>query len=347
MNWRAPHFLWLLTLVPLLGAGLWWALLQRRRALLRFAQAHLLETIVPDLSPSLDNRRQLWRAGLILGVVFLLLVTLAGPQWGFYWETLERRGVDIVIAFDTSRSMLAEDIKPNRLARAKLAVQDLLQQLRGDRVGLVPFAGSGFVQCPLTLDYGAFAENLHALEVGIIPQGGTSLAAAIQTGIEAFEGRYGEDAVLLIITDGEDHEGRVELAAQQARDKGIRIYTIGIGTLEGELIAVSEDGQSSFLKDRHGRIVKSRLNAKGLQDIAITTGGAYIYAASQNLGLDEVYRRYVDRLEGRAFASTVERRFQQRFQWPLFGALVLLGLEAVLPLVRPGVSRRGSPAQGD
>ena len=347
MSWRAPHLLWLLMLVPLLGAGLWWALRQRRRALLRFAQAHLLASLAPDLSPSLDNRRQLWRAGLMLGVVSLLLIALAGPQWGFRWETLERRGVDIVIALDTSRSMLAEDIKPNRLERAKLAVQDLIQQLRGDRLGLVPFAGSAFVQCPLTLDYGAFAENLRALEVGIIPKGGTSLAAAIQTGIEAFEGRYGKDAVLLIITDGEDHEGRIEAAAQQARDTGIRIYTIGIGTSEGELIVVTEDGQSTFLKDRHGRVVKSRLNARGLQDIAIATGGAYIYAAGQNLGLDEVYRRYIGRLEGRAFTSTVERRFHQRFQWPLFGALVLLGLEAVLPVLRPRVTRRGSLAEGE
>lgn len=339
MSWRAPHLVWLLTLVPLLGAGLWWALRQRRLALLRFAQARLLESLVPALSPSLDNRHQLWRAGLMLGVVSLLLVALAGPQWGLHWETIERRGADIVIAIDTSRSMLAEDIKPNRLERAKLAVQDLIQQVRGDRVGLVPFAGSAFVQCPLTLDYGAFTENLHALEVGIIPKGGTSLAAAIQTGIEAFEGRSGKNAALLMITDGEDHEGRVKAAAEQARDKGIRIYTVGIGTPEGELIVMSEDGQSRFLKDRHGRIVKSRLNVGGLQDIAITTGGAYISAAGQNLGLDEVYRRYIGRLEGRVLTSTVERRLRQRFQWPLFAALVLIGLEAALPIVRPAVSR--------
>ncbi len=347
MSWRAPHLLWVLALVPLLGAGLWWALRQRRLALLRFAQARLLETLVPALSPSLDNRHQLWRAGLMLGVVSLLLVALAGPQWGFRWETLERRGVDIVIALDTSRSMLAEDITPNRLERAKLAVHDLVQQLRGDRVGLVPFAGSAFVQCPLTLDYGALTENLYALEVGIIPKGGTSLAAAIQTGIEAFEGRSGKDAVLLMITDGEDHEGRVKAAAEQARDKGIRIYTVGIGTPEGELIMVSEDGQATFVKDRHGRIVKSRLNASALQDIAITTGGAYIHAAGRKLGLDEVYRRYIGRLEGRVLTSTVERRFHQRFQWPLFGALVLLGIEAVLPRVRPGVSRRSRRAGGE
>ena len=211
----------------------------------------------------------------------------------------------------------------------------------------MPFAGSAFIQCPLTLDYGAFAENLRAVEVGIIPKGGTSLAAAIRTGIEAFEGRSGQDAVLLIVTDGEDHEGQVEAAAQQARDTGIRIYPVGIGTPEGELIVVSEDGQSTFVKDRQGRIVKSRLEARGLQDIAITTGGAYIYAAGHSLGLDEVYRRYIARLEGRTLTSSVERRFHQRFQWPLFGALLLLGLEAVLPVLRPKTTRRGRFATGE
>ena len=347
MSWRAPHLLWLLTLVPLLGAGLWWAVIQRRRALLRFAQARLLASLVPALSPGLDDRRQLWRAGLLLGVVSLLLLALAGPQWGLSWETLERRGVDIVIALDTSRSMLAQDIKPNRLERAKLAIEELTRQLRGDRLGLVPFAGSAFIQCPLTLDYGAFAENLRAVEVGIIPKGGTSLAAAIRTGIEAFEGRSGEDAVLLIVTDGEDHEGQVEAAAQQARDTGIRIYPVGIGTPEGELIVVDEDGQSTFVKDRQGRIVKSRLEARGLQDIAITTGGAYIYAAGHSLGLDEVYRRYIARLEGRTLTSSVERRFHQRFQWPLLGALLLLGLETVLPALRPKTTRRDRFATGE
>ena len=332
MNWSAPHLLWLFVLIPVLVSGLAWALRRRRQALLEFAEARLLTTLTPDL----DARRQLLQMGLSVIAVTLLLLALAGPQWGFSWQTLQQRGVDIVIALDTSRSMLAEDIKPNRLERAKLAIQDMLQQLQGDRVGLVPFAGSAFVQCPLTLDYGAFAENLRAVQVGIIPKGGTSLAAAITRGVEAFEGRHGKNAVLLILTDGEDHEGRVQSVVKQAVDKGVRIYTIGIGTADGELIPLAERGQNggagqtSFLKNRQGQIVKSRLDATALQDIALATGGAYIYATGQNLGLDEFYLRYISTLEGREFASTVERRFHERFQWPLGLALVLLAIEAVM-----------------
>ncbi len=332
MTWSAPHLLWLLILVPVLAAGLGWALRRRHTALLQFAEARLLTTLTPDL----DARRQQSRMGLLVIASALLLLALAGPQWGFSWQTLQQRGVDIVIALDTSRSMLAEDIKPNRLERAKLAIQDMLQQLQGDRVSLVPFAGSAFVQCPLTLDYGAFAENLRAVQVGIIPKGGTSLAAAITHGIDAFEGRHGKNAILLIITDGEDHAGHVQSAAKQAAEKGVRIYTIGIGTADGELIPLAESGQNgragqtSFLKNRHGQIVKSRLDATTLQDIAVATGGAYIYAAGQSLGLDEFYLRYISRLEGREFASTLERRFHERFQWPLGVALVLLAIEAVM-----------------
>ena len=332
MRWSAPHLLWLLVLVPLLIGGLGTALRRRRHALLEFAEARLLPTLTPDMSV----RRQPLQMGLIVIATTLLLLALAGPQWGFSWQTLQQRGVDIVIALDTSRSMLAEDIKPNRLERAKLAIQDMLQQLQGDRIGLVPFAGSAFVQCPLTLDYGAFAENLQAVQVGIIPKGGTSLAAAIAHGIDAFEGRYGKNAVLLIITDGEDHEGRVHAAAKQAADRRVRIYTIGIGTADGELIPVTEHGQTGragqtgFLKNRQGQIVKSRLDATALQDIALATGGAYIYATGQNLGLDEFYLRYINTLEGREFASTVERRFHERFQWPLGLGLGLLMIESVM-----------------
>lgn len=332
MRWSTPHLLWLLVLVPVLIGGLGWALRRRRQALLEFAEARLLPTLTPDL----NVRRQPVLMGLIVIATTLLLLALAGPQWGFSWQTLRQRGVDIVIALDTSRSMLAEDIKPNRFERAKLAIQDMLQQLQGDRVGLVPFAGSAFVQCPLTLDYGAFAENLRAVKVGIIPKGGTSLAAAITHGIDAFEGRHGKNAVLLIITDGEDHEGRVLPVVEQAADKGVRIYTIGIGTADGELIPVTEHGQNgraaqtSFLKNRHGEIVKSRLDTTALQDIALATGGAYIYATGQNLGLDEFYLRYISTLEGREFASTVERRFHERFQWPLGLGLVFLVIESVM-----------------
>ena len=335
MTWRAPALLWCLLLVPAAAAFLLYALRQRRRALERFADARLLPTLVPGF----DQRRQRWRAALIILALGGLTIALAGPKWGFHWEEVRREGVDIVIALDTSRSMLAEDVKPNRLERAKLAIEDLVKQLRGDRVGLVPFAGTAFVQCPLTLDHLAFLESLRAIKVGIIPKGGTAIAEAITSAIEAFEGHQGKHQALILITDGEDHEGHVEDAAKQASERGIKVFTVGIGTPDGELIPVTEHGQQSFVKDRRGQVVKSRLDAAALQQVATTTGGVYVHATGPTLGLDTVYNDYVAKMDKRELQSSMERRFEDRFQIPLVLALVLLALEPLLGERRPAAPR--------
>jgi Ca-activated chloride channel homolog len=326
MAWRAPSLLWSLALVPAATAFFIWALRRRREALQRFAEARLLAALAPDL----DERRQRWRAGLLLGALTLLLIALAGPMWGFHWEEVHREGVDILVAIDTSRSMLAEDVKPNRLERAKLAVEDLVKQLHGDRIGLVAFAGSAFVQCPLTLDYEAFAESLHAISVGIIPKGGTALAEAITAGIEAFEGHQGKHEALILITDGEDHEGKVDDAAKRAAEQGIKIYTVGIGTPDGDLIPLTVNGQQTFLKDRRGQVIKSRLDDDALKKVATDTGGVYVHATGPDLGLDAVYNDYIGKMEKLELKSAMERRFEDRFQLPLLFAALLCGLE---PLV--------------
>jgi len=326
ITWRAPQLLWLLAVVPAAAGFFVSALRRRREALQQFAEARLLRALVPDL----DDRRQRWRAGMLVAVLALMLLALAGPLWGFHWEEVHREGVDIIVALDTSRSMLAEDVKPNRLERAKLAVEDLVKQLHGDRIGLIAFAGSAFVQCPLTLDYDAFAVSLHAVTVGIIPKGGTALAEAIGSGVEAFEGHQGKHEALILITDGEDHEGRIDDATKQAADRGIKIYTVGIGTPDGDLIPITVQGQQTFLKDRKGQVVKSRLDDETLKTIATTTGGAYVHASGPNLGLDEVYNDYIGKMEKRELKSAMERRFEERFQIPLLVAVALLAIE---PLV--------------
>ncbi len=327
MVWRTPQFLWFLFSVPVVVALFVWALRLRRRALEQFVESHLL----PILTPDVDHRRQYWRAGLLAAALAFLIIAVAGPRWGFQWEEVRREGVDIVIALDTSRSMLTTDVKPSRLERAKLALQELVQQLQGDRIGLVAFAGSAFIQCPLTLDYGAFLESLRATSVGIIPKGGTALDEAIRTGLAAFENHPSKHHALIIITDGEDHAGQVQAASQLAAEKGIKVYTIGVGTPEGELISLTIDGRPAFLKDRQGQVVKSRLDTETLQDIAIATGGAYVYDSSPSLGLDEVYTRYISQLEKRELTSTLERRYEDRFQLPLALGLILLMLE---PFIR-------------
>jgi Ca-activated chloride channel family protein len=318
--WRDTTSLLALGVVPLLVAFYVWARRRRERALETFVAAALLPAVAPDV----DVRRRTIRWAMLTGAVLCLGLALGGPMWGFRWEQVRRQGVDLVIALDTSRSMLATDVKPNRLARAKLAVQDLVGELHGDRVALVAFAGGAFLQCPLTLDYSAFGQSLDAIEVGIIPKGGTSLTAAIDAGLEAFEGRQGSHQALVLITDGEDHEGQVKEAAKRAAERGVKIYTVGIGTAEGELIP---GDAGSWVKDRAGQVVKSRLDEETLKEIAVDTSGVYLRASGPSLGLDALYRDYIDTMEKHELASTLEKRFEQRFQVPLVVALVLLALE--------------------
>ncbi len=321
--WRDPASLALLVLVAALAAFLAWAARRRARALAEFVAAALQPTVAPDVDP----RRRSLRAWLIVAGAGLMVVALAGPMWGFRWEQVKRQGIDLVIALDTSRSMLATDVKPDRLGRAKLAVRDLVAETRGDRLGLVAFAGSAFLQCPLTLDRGAFLESLDAIQVGIIPRGGTALAAAIDTSLQAFEGRQGNHQAMVLITDGESHEGDLDGAIKRAKERGVRIFTVGIGTPEGELIPGPNGG---FFKDRQGQVVKSRLDEATLERIAVETGGVYLRAAGAGLGLSELYRDHIATLEKRELESTLERRYDLRYQLPLALAFLLLLVEPLI-----------------
>jgi Ca-activated chloride channel family protein len=330
IEWRDALSLTALLLAPALITFFVWAYQRRQRALAAFVAAALLPAVAPDLDP----RRRFIRWGMLVAAVVCLAIALAGPMWGFRWHEVKREGIDLMIAIDTSRSMLATDVKPSRLARAKLAVQDVLAELHGDRVGLIAFAGTAFVQCPLTLDYGVFAQSLDAIDVGIIPKGGTSLSAAIDAALGAFEGRQGSNQALLLITDGEDHEGQVKEATQRASERGLKVFTVGIGTTEGELLPGESGG---FFKDRAGQVVKSRLDEESLKQLASDTGGAYLHASGPSLGLAELYRDHIATLEKRELASTLERRFEHRYQLPLGIALLLLVLE-------PLIGERRAPA---
>src|SRR5262249_43963497 len=332
--WRDPASLALLVLVAALAAFLVWSARRRARALAEFVAAALQATVVPDVDP----RRRSLRAWLVVAAAALLVVALAGTMWGFRWEQVKRQGIDLVIALDTSRSMLATDVKPDRLARAKLAVRDLVAETRGDRLGLVAFAGSAFLQCPLTLDRAAFLESLDAIQVGIIPRGGTALAAAIDTSLQAFEGRQGNNQAIVLITDGESHEGDLDGAIKRAKERAVRIFTVGIGTPEGELIPGENGG---FFKDRQGQVVKSRLDEATLERIAVDTGGVYLRAAGAGLGLAELYRDHIATLEKRELESTLERRYDLRYQLPLALAFVRLLVEPLIGERRTAGVRSG------
>jgi Ca-activated chloride channel homolog len=331
--WRDGLSLFALVLVPALVVFLIHSRRRRQQALGQFVAAGLWPTVAPDV----DLRRRNLRDALRTLAVLFAVLALAGPMWGFHWEEVKREGIDLVVAIDTSRSMLSTDVKPNRLARAKLAVQDLLGRLKGDRIGLVAFAGTAFAQCPLTLDRTAFSQSLEAIEAGIIPRGGTSLPAAIETSLDTFEGRQGKNQALVLITDGESNEGDVKAATQKATERGIKIYTVGIGTADGELIP-GEDG--GYVKDRSGQVVKSRLDEETLKQVAVDTGGVYLHAAGPSMGLTELYDDYIAKMENKELASTLEKRYEQRFQLPLLLAILCLLAEWVVGERRPAATPR-------
>jgi len=317
------HGLWA---VILLGIFLFWAFKHKQKIFERFCERGLRD----ELAASYNPRREIIKYFFWVLIVIFGILALMRPQWGFEWQEVKRQGLDIIVAIDTSKSMLADDIKPSRLERSKLAVRDLLKKLSGDRIGLVAFAGSGFMVCPLTVDYGGFVMSLEDLNTNIIPLGGTNVGAAIQTAIKGYENVPGKYRAVIIITDGENLEGEPLAAAKEAKAKGIKIFCVGIGTKEGELIRIpNEQGQFEFLKDKDGNFVKSRLNEDLLQKVALATDGIYVRASGAEFGFYVIYERLAG-MEKREIKSTMEKKYHERFQYPLSIALILLICEALI-----------------
>ena len=328
MTFANPHMLWLLLAIPpALLAFFWWAGRTRQRLLTQFIQARLLPTLTIGISAT---RQKISIGCLVLAVVCLILA-LARPQWGFDWQETKQRGLDIVVAIDTSKSMLAEDIAPNRLARAKLAALELMQRARSDRLGVVAFAGSAFLQCPLTIDDAAFRQSVEALTVNIIPQGGTAIAEAIETALTAFkeEDNY---KVLVLFTDGEDHDSGALEAAEKAAKAGMRIFTIGIGTAEGELLRVKDaQGGGDYVRDEQGNVVKSHLNERLLQQIASATEGGFYLPLRGAKAIDTLYEQGLAKLPKSQHQEKFVRLYHERYHWPLAVAIILLLVEMLFP----------------
>jgi len=293
----------------------------------QFIQARLLQGLVAGVSP----QRQQVRAACLVLAVASLIVALARPQWGFTWEEVKQRGVDIVVAIDVSKSMLAQDIAPNRLARAKLAAMDLMQVAKGDRLGLVAFAGSAFLQCPLTIDDAAFRQSVESLDVNTIPEGGTAVADGIETAETAF--KAGDNhRVLVLMIDGEDHDSGALEVAQKAAKSGLRIYTIGIGTAEGELLRVKDaQGHDDYIRDEQGNVVKSHLNERLLQEIAGASEGGFYLPLRGAKTIDSLYSEGLAKLPKSEHQQKLIKQYQDRYHWPLGLAILLLVLEMVLP----------------
>ncbi len=327
------HLLWIL---PITGCLLIVQGRRRQKAMERFAEKELLER----LTPSNHNGKRLLKAILLLCALGFLILALAGPRWGSHYQEVSRKGVDIMLVVDVSKSMEVEDVKPNRLERARREIVDFLKIVEGDRVGLTAFSGVSFVQCPLTLDYAALEMFLTALQPGIIPVPGTDMGAAIETGLSAFDFKAETDKVMLLITDGEDNEDRGLEAARKAAAQGVKIFVFGIGDPSGGPIPSGEK-QGGFAKDTDGNLVLSRLDEKTLQEISSATGGGYVRSVAGDLDLDMLY---FDGIKQKTTDQTLKsgkiKVHDERFFVFVLIAFLMLLAEAILDDKRRPVAKK-------
>ncbi len=340
MIFAHPHWFWALAAVPLLAALFLRSERQRARTIARLIAARLYDRLAGSASA---GRRRARFVLLLLGLA-CALAALAQPRWGFSWQEQKRRGRDVLIAIDTSRSMLANDLAPSRLARAKLAAEDLIGQLSGDRVGLIAFAGSAFLQAPLTTDHSAVLNALRELNTEVIPLGGTDLAVAIRTASEAFGKGESDFRALVIITDGEELDEAGTAAAEQVKG-AVRIFTVGAGSVEGTIIAVpGRGGRTEYLKDEQGQIVKSRLDEARLRAIAEATGGFYVALRSGPAEMRQIVRDGIDPMSTQEFDAQPSRLPIERYHWPLSAAMALLAAALLIGERRRGAARRMAAA---
>jgi Ca-activated chloride channel homolog len=340
LTFSEPAWFFGLAIVPLIAVLYFWS--QRRsETLLSKVVASRLRG---QLAGAVSKGRRTLKSIVILAVFGLIAVALARPQMGFIQREVKQRGRDVIVAIDTSRSMLATDVAPSRLARAKLVAQDLLRLVRGDRVGLVAFAGSAFLQAPLTLDYNAVLTSLGELDTAVIPKGGSNIAEAIRIAEQAFGKGEGQTRALVILTDGEELAANGVAAAKRAAELGVRVFTVGIGSSEGSLIPLrKDDGGTDFVRDSDGKPVQSRLDEKRLKEIAEAGGGFY-----EPLGAEaarRIFENGILKLEQAETGILSARQPIERYQWPLSLAAGLLALWLILgDRKRATVFRKGATA---
>jgi Ca-activated chloride channel family protein len=327
-RFASPEWLFALLLLPLVAMGFWLAARRRETLLARFGEAELMG----KLAASVNQRARVIKAGLVLASVLLVVLAMARPQFGTRVETVRRRGQDVMVAVDLSRSMLAEDVTPNRLDRARLSILRLIGSLDGDRIGLVAFAGDAFIQSPLTVDYTAAAMFLNAMEPEMMPVQGTDLGEALRMSLDALDQGAREDRIVVLVTDGEDHEGQWQEQLQRAIASDVRIHTVGIGSIEGVPIPESGtgSGRQGFKRDEDGNVVTTRLDEATLRDVAESTGGRFVRVAPGTTGLEEL----VDQIaagEGEELDTREVTQFEEQYQLFLAFGFVLLLAEALVP----------------
>jgi len=321
MRFGNQDYLNLLWLVIPLIVFLIWSYKKKKR----LVEVFLGKSLVSRLLDPLALKRIKIDNVLTISAVFFLILALSQPRWGYYWKDLEQKGVDIIIALDVSSSMLAQDIKPNRLERAKHKIADLLNMLEGDRIGLVAFAGTSYLQCPLTLDYSAARIFLNAIDTKLIPVQGTAISHAIRTSVKAFNQQDTRSRAIILITDGEDHTGDAIQSANWAKEHKTKIFAIGIGNNIGAPIPDPKPGASGFKKDKDGEVILTKLDEPTLKQMALQTGGSYVRSVSGDMDLQKLYRENIKhKVKSKEIKTERKRVWKERFQWMIFVALLCL-----------------------
>jgi len=316
-----PEYLYLLILIPAFVLGYLWLGIKRKKALKEFGDPKLLSELMPDVSPY----RPLVKFYTILFALFLLILVLAQPQFGSKVETMKRKGIELMICMDVSNSMNAQDIEPSRLERAKQAVAHMVDQLENDKMGIIVFAGQAYTQLPITTDYPSAKMFLNTISTDMVPTQGTAIGAAIDRAMSSFSAQENVNRAIIVITDGENHEDNAVEAAKRAAEKGIKVYTVGMGLPDGAPIPLTPGNNTDFLKDKDGNVVISKLDEKSLQEIAMTASGNYIPANNIRNGMDALIKE-LSQLEKSELEAKVYTDFDDQF--PFISGIVLFLLLA-------------------
>ena len=318
-----PEHLYALAIIPVL-VGLFLVMwYYRKQAIRRFGGATLMRRIMPDFS----RYKHGLKFGLLMVALLFLIVGWANPQWGLKKEKVKRKSVDVFIALDISRSMDAQDLSPSRLERAKRFTQDLITELRGERIGTIIFAGNAYLQTPLTTDYGAAELFMKSTNTGMAPSQGTAIADAIDLAERSFDEENKNHKALIIISDGENHDDVALNRARQANSDGLLIFTVGVGTTEGSFIPMTVAGRSDYKRDNTGNPIRSALNEEMLQDIADAGEGNYFNLNSGSSQVADAIRSRIDNIDKRELEQRVFNEYESYFQYFLGLAVLLILLE--------------------
>lgn len=319
------ELLWGLLIIPLLALIFAWSRIARKNALKRFGKQETISVLMPFASKS----RPVFKFIILMLALAFFIVGAARPQFGSKLKKVKREGVELMIALDVSNSMMAEDIEPNRLERAKRAISRLVDRLSDDKIGLIVFAGDAYMQLPITSDYNSAKLFLNSVNTQIVPTQGTAIGTAIQMGIRSFTPEGQANKAIIVITDGENHEDDPVAATQEAVEKGIVVHTIGMGLPSGSPIPVLKGGQKDYMKDKNGEVVITKLNETMLEKIATTGNGIYVRANNAQVGLNALFDE-INKLEKEEMETLVYSEYDDQFQYFFAIGLLLLLLEFVI-----------------